>query len=466
MTFCRGISKWISFVSLTAVLCAAFNVQTVQAQNQKDLENKQKKVEQTIQKTQTELQKTKTEKAATLKDYGSLQKQIQSRSAVIETVQTELSYVTVLVEQKNADVLKLEEEIKTLREAYANVMQRAYKASLITNEWMLILSASSINQAFYRWQYLRNIKQNRRSKVMTIADKQLILEQEMAVLLNMKNTKQHLLDAENRQTSLLSKDLATKDKVLANLTQSEKNLLARLNKQKKEQKAIAAEIAKAIRKEIEKKEREAREYAARERKKKEAAEAALAAKNAADGETSVAATESKVATVKASTATPKATPAKISEKKKIEISETPESASLSADFQSNRGNLPWPVRRGAIVRSFGTQGHPELSHVTINNNGIDIKTDAGADALVVFNGEVVHIAFLTGYKNTVMVNHGKYYTIYSNLDHVTVSKGQKVKKGDSVGKVGMDSDSGNYELHFELWSKQSPLNPSSWLKAK
>jgi murein DD-endopeptidase MepM/ murein hydrolase activator NlpD len=124
----------------------------------------------------------------------------------------------------------------------------------------------------------------------------------------------------------------------------------------------------------------------------------------------------------------------------------------------------WPVGRGVIIKRFGTQAHPDLSHVTIVNNGIDIKTETNARVNAVFEGEVVHIAFLSGYKNTVMINHGKYYTIYSNLESVAVSKGQKLKTGEMVGIAAVNADSGNTEVHFELWNKENPLNPAIWLK--
>ena len=229
-----------------------------------------------------------------------------------------------------------------------------------------------------------------------------------------------------------------------------------LNRQKKQQRAIAADIEKAIRREIEKKEKEARELAARERKKekeREAAENATKNKNVTSANPEV---KSEVVAVKST---------KVTEKKEVVMSETPASANLSSDFQANRGRFAWPVRRGVIVRGFGKQVHPDLSHVTIINNGIDIKTDANAEVSAIFTGEVVHIAFLSGYKNTVMVNHGKYYTIYSNLDQVNVSKGQKLNKGDKIGRAAVNGDTGNTEVHFELWNKQSPLNPAIWLKS-
>ena len=436
------------------------------SQNANDLESKKKKVEQNIKKTQDQLQQTKDSKASTLKDFNSIQKKIDSRKGTIEEVQTEIQYVRTIIDDKNDAINSLKSEIINLKKEYAKIMRSAYKASLMTNEWMLIISSTSMNQAFNRWMYLRTIKKNRKAKAFSIAQKQLAIEGELASLENMKSGKQVLLNKEEKQSNLLLNDLKKKNTVLSNLTVEEKKLINDLNRQKKQQRAIANDIEKAIRKEIEKKEREARELAARERKKEKERAAAIEAANAkkeAKSADVVIATEN-VEEVKKEATVIKST--KVTEKKELVMSETPESASISSDFQANRGSFAWPVKRGVIVRRFGKQVHPELSHVEIINNGIDIKTDANAEVTAIFNGEVVHIAFLSGYKNTVMVNHGKYYTIYSNLESVNVDKGQKVKKGDSIGRAAVNGDTGNTEVHFELWNKQNPLNPSIWLKSR
>lgn len=447
-------------ILLFAVFCI-LTLRPAIAQNTSDLENKKKKVEQNIKKTQEKLQKTKENKALTLKDFTNIQKKIDDRKEVITSVQTEIQYVNSIIDHKYAGIAKLKEQIQSLRHEYARIMKSAYKASLMTNEWMLILSSSSMNQAFHRWMYLRNIKKDRKAKAAAIVQKQLELETELANLENMKSGKQVLLKKEEGQSNLLLKDLNEKNKVLSNLSKDEKKLISDLNRQKKEQRAITAEIEKAIRREIARKEKEARELAEREKKKEAerlAAEAARS-KKATEAESLESSTSEKSADAK-----PVSTAKKVTEKKALAVTETPESASLSSDFQANRGNFSWPVRRGIIVRGFGKQVHPELSHVTIQNNGIDIKTDPDADVSVIFEGEVVQIVFLSGYKNTVMVNHGKYYTIYSNLESVRVGKGQKVKKGDILGHAAINGDTGNTEVHFELWNKQSPLNPALWLK--
>ena len=89
---------------------------------------------------------------------------------------------------------------------------------------------------------------------------------------------------------------------------------------------------------------------------------------------------------------------------------------LSDNFANNRGRLPYPVAgRHTIVSTFGEQQHQELKYVRTSNSGIDIQTSPGADARAVFNGEVTRVFVVPGYNNSVIVRHGNYLTVYSNL---------------------------------------------------
>lgn len=465
LKFHRPTNPWKCSISkIFLCIFLLIGVDQVIAQNTSELEKKKKKVEQNIKHTQDKLQKTKESKASTLKDYNEIQNKIDSRKNIISGFQSEILTLQSSLQSKVRDISLLEERIDKLKSEYGRIMRSAYKASLLTNEWMLILSSNSMNQAFNRWMYLRKIKKDRKAKANTIIAKQLELETELANLENIRSGKQVLLNKEQKQSTLLLNDLNKKNQLIASLNADEKKLIKTLNRQKKEQQAITREIENVIRKEIARKEKEAREKAERERKKEAERLAAEEARRNAGKKNESADASDISSEEKSLEIAEKNVSAKVKEKKAIVVTETPESAALSSDFQSNRGRLPWPVKRGVIIRGFGTQAHPELSHVTIQNNGIDIKTDPDAAVEAVFNGEVVHIAFLSGYKNTVMVNHGKYYTIYSNLESVGVSRGQKVKKGDLIGRAAHNADSGNTEVHFELWSKQSPLNPSLWLK--
>ena len=142
---------------------------------------------------------------------------------------------------------------------------------------------------------------------------------------------------------------------------------------------------------------------------------------------------------------------------------TPEEKTLSSSFVSNKGKLPWPVERGVIASSYGKHASVVSSKVTVTNNGIDIATTEGAKARAVFDGEVASVAKLVGSNTVVIIRHGEYFTVYSNLENVTVKRGDKVKTKQNIGTVHTNKNENKTELHFELLKEQSRQNPANWL---
>jgi septal ring factor EnvC (AmiA/AmiB activator) len=136
---------------------------------------------------------------------------------------------------------------------------------------------------------------------------------------------------------------------------------------------------------------------------------------------------------------------------------------LSATFESNKGKLPWPVAKGVVTKKYGNNPHPTQSKVVVFNNGIDISTEQGADALCVFDGQVSTV-FNTGLTNVVMVRHGLFFTLYANLDKVYVKNGDKVKTGQKLGLIHTGSSDNVTTLHFEVWNDKNNTNPGLWLK--
>jgi len=134
-------------------------------------------------------------------------------------------------------------------------------------------------------------------------------------------------------------------------------------------------------------------------------------------------------------------------------------ASLSSNFTSNKGALPWPVKSGEIIRQFGTQPHPTIKTVKITNNGIDIRTDSESEVFSIFEGLVAGTQFVPGYLNMVIVQHGEYYTVYSNLEEIYVKRGDQLRSGETIGKVGSKKP----EVHFEVWREKQRLNPVDWV---
>ena len=172
--------------------------------------------------------------------------------------------------------------------------------------------------------------------------------------------------------------------------------------------------------------------------------------------TTTTATTNKTNTVKGGTTT--TTP------KKVEITLTPEAEKLSNSFISNKGSLPWPVESGAISSSFGQHEHKDLKGVIINNNGIDILTRPNAGARVLFNGVVSGIITLPGAGKAVIVRHGDFFTVYSNLESVSVSTGQNLNTKQNIGVVASSQETaGKGEIHLEIWRNSEKLNPQLWI---
>jgi len=142
---------------------------------------------------------------------------------------------------------------------------------------------------------------------------------------------------------------------------------------------------------------------------------------------------------------------------------TPEELTLSNAFAGNKGKLPWPTERGIIASRYGTHPHPVLKKVTIKNNGIDITTQKGAQARAVFDGIVVSTNTITASNNAVIIRHGDYFTVYTNLDDVFVKRGDKVKTKDLIGQIHTDKSSGKTMVHFELWKGRQIVDPALWL---
>ena len=140
----------------------------------------------------------------------------------------------------------------------------------------------------------------------------------------------------------------------------------------------------------------------------------------------------------------------------------PEGKMVSEEFAINKGQLPWPVEKGFVSSPFGEQPSPISKKITINNNGIDITTVENAIARCVFDGEVRNVSAINPTNNVIIIRHGDYYTVYSELDEVYVKTGDKVKTKQDIGRVHTGSDKKTV-FHFEITKSRAYLDPQSWL---
>lgn len=142
---------------------------------------------------------------------------------------------------------------------------------------------------------------------------------------------------------------------------------------------------------------------------------------------------------------------------------TPEAKALAANFASNKGKLPWPVKSGVVSMHFGTQPHPVVKSITVNSNGVRIDTEKGGRAKAIFGGVVSEVQAVKGANKAVMIRHGDYISIYNNLNKIFVRKGDKVSIGQELGEVATSSTSGKTTLHFLLYQNSTKLNPEHWI---
>jgi len=141
---------------------------------------------------------------------------------------------------------------------------------------------------------------------------------------------------------------------------------------------------------------------------------------------------------------------------------TAEDVKLNSSFESNRHNLPWPVDKGYVLYHYGMNELP--NGLKINSQGLTIGSDIGTTVRAIFDGEVVAVNNIDDVQ-MIVIKHGRYFTGYNNLSGVSVSKGQNVRTGQSIGRVAPNLD-GIGSVDLLLSNDTSDLDPEAWLKRK
>jgi septal ring factor EnvC (AmiA/AmiB activator) len=389
------------------------------SQSKKELEEKRKKLLRDIEVTNTLLKKTTKSKEATYDRYVALQSQIERREKLIQNIENEITASEKGIERNAAVIASLERDIRKMKREYACTVRSAFRRKMLSNPLLYILSADNLNQAFRRWLFLRKYDNFRKKQAEAIAFTREMLSKKMVSLEETRREKETLLMSLRGQKTMLTTEMADKSNLLLTLSQDEQRLKADLKKKQAAHEALNRAIEKVIQDEINRQTADARRTNPSQ------------AKNApANAPPSVAAAEDNV----------------------------------SIGFRNKQGQLAWPVENGFISRAYGRQKHPTLKNIEITNNGVDIRTDDGADVRAVYEGKVAGVQFIPGHDYTVILQHGNYYTVYSNLSETSVAKGDQVRNRQTLGKVSVNNVTGASELHFEVWHQKERQNPAGWLR--
>ncbi len=410
MKFLRTMKGWNNrglFLLTLVLVCLSAN-----AQQRKDLEQKRMKLIKEISNTSKLLKKTSKDKKATYAQYLTLKNQIDKREELVNTFQKEIDFTNSSIIRSSSVIESLQVDVERLRAEYGKMARKAYHLKKTRNDLWFLLSARSFNETMKRWVYLRQYERYRKKQVRLILGTQQSLLGKIEGLEQRKSEKEQLLKDEESQKLLLEQELRVKDDLLKSLKKDEGRLKEALNKQRKERQSLNAAIEKVIWEDVGKTREAGRSY---------------------DGA-------------------------------KKELPSTPEVKELAASFRKNRGQLPWPVENGFISKRFGKQAHPLLKTLQIDNKGIDIQTSRGAIVKSIFGGKIISARMMRGGKYTVLMKHGVYYTVYSNLRTISVEEGETIQGEQTIGTVGTNAVTGQSEVHLEIRKGKKKLNPARWLR--
>jgi septal ring factor EnvC (AmiA/AmiB activator) len=409
------------------------------------LEKEKKAIQDELKEIQKVYDNIKGQTKQSLSQLNIVNRKIALQERFISNINKELRLLDDEIYLNNLEIYRLQRQLDTLKAEYAKSVVYAYKNRSSFDYVNFIFSASSFNDAMRRVAYLKSYRAYRERQVSTIEETQALIEKRKEQQLARKEQKNEALKSQAGEREELAGQRKEKSAVVARFRSQENDLKKQIAAKKKRDRDIQNAIAAIIRREI--------EAAKKEEARKEAARKAEAEKNKTT-ETAANNSESANKTAAAAASPPKK-PASYLELNAGDVK-------LGADFSDNRGKLPWPVDNGFVKVPFG-RFTIEGTDIVGDNPGVSIGTQVGATVKSVFDGEVTNIHNY-GDGAAVVIRHGKYFTAYSNLTSVNVSKGQRVTRGQTIGRAGASDDGSSGLVDFMLMIESNNVNPAGWLR--
>ncbi|WP_430928607.1 murein hydrolase activator EnvC family protein [Polaribacter marinivivus] len=382
---------------------------SINAQTKAELEQQRKKYKKEINQLNKLLFSEQKKEKNALEELRDLNQKIELRNKLLATIESETKLLSRKINTNESKLKKLKTNLASLKEDYAEMIYKSYKSKSQQSRLMFLLSSQNFYQAYKRMEYMKQYTKFRKKQGESI-----VVQTKVIDSLNIqKIEKDTLLVFEKNQKTEIENDKKNQENLISTIKKRENKYKRDLRNKIKEDKLIAARIDKLIKEEI-----------ARANRK----------------------IKNKPKTVK-----------------RNEFILSPEAKVLAANFESNKGKLPWPIEQGLITRKFGVQPHPTFPGITINSTGLHFVTAKESDAEAIFDGEVLNILVGSGGIKNVMVRHGNYISSYNNIESSYVKKGDKIKTGQKIGKIFTDKVSGKTKLVFSLFKNTKRLNPSSWI---
>ena len=376
----------------------------IRSQSKQDLEKQKKEIQNEIKVIELKLSNSSKKKGLIISNAEDLNYKIKLQQSLISNINNQLNLILNEIDSNEIQLSNLNNKELTLKDELSKMLLLGYKKKSNLNKLMFIFSSSSFQQAYKRVQYFKQYINFQNKTLLKIKSTRSEIENVILILDSQKTNKQLLINENENIKIELSNEYNNLNKLIVEVNKDQKKYKNEIKQKQKLSKDIDKKIEKLIRE-------------------------ALAKSKRNDGGF------------------------KLSEEAQL----------ISKNFNANKGRLPSPVIRGNVVLGFGKQPHPIVKTATIQSNGVRIRTSSDVEARAIFDGEVYSIIISKNNSRTVLIQHGNFFTVYKNLSQIYVSKGDKLKTKEAIGKIATDPLNGQTILSFSIFYNGVPQNPKSWI---
>lgn len=414
-------------------LFLSLSISALAQETREELEKQRSQLKKEMDQTQKLLNSNKLKTKENLVQWKLINDKVNLQNRLIENISKDINLLDNNIYNSQREINRYNKLLDTLKEEYAKSMVYAYKNRNNYDFLSFIFSAASFNDAIKRVAYLKYYRTYREKQGENILRTQDLRKQRLNELSSIKEKKNEVLKIKDKEMDALATQKGEKDRIVNDLKKEGKQLNNQLTNFKKQNAKVERAIAAAI--------------------KKARDDARKAAINKNNSTTTAPTTNTKRVTTPNTTTEPVKAPESILlNAGNIELNE---------NFKKNRGMLPWPVDKGVPILHFGSNKLPSGSTIVVT--GLTVATDIGSNVKSVFDGEVTKIVFIEDMQ-VVIIQHGEYFSTYSNLGSVSVKTGQNVKTGQVIGKAAANLDgNGAIDLYIND-EKGNNIDPERWLK--
>ena len=386
------------------------NLANAQSQKQKELEAKRQQLQEEIEQINSLLFSNKKKEKSIISQVEDLNYKVSVRKNLIKVTNDQANLLTREINKNQKEISSLRGQLEVLKDDYAKMIVKSYKSRSDQSKVMFLLSSDDFKQAYKRLQYIKQYADYQKDQGEKIKNKTQQLQDLNNSLVKQKKEKDKLIEENRIAKNRLEEELKQENVLMASIRKNLSEYNSQIKKKQQEADRIDREIERLIRE-------------------------AIAESNKKAGNSSTSKTYALTAEAKA----------------------------LAANFESNKGKLPWPVEKGIVKLRYGKQPSPIDKTVTINSNGVRIATEEGAKVRAVFDGEVSAIVALKNANPAIIIRHGTYFTIYKNLSKIFVKQGDKVTTKQVIGEVFTNKNNGETILGFGVNKNSNTENPANWI---